>query len=265
MLALAQVFTDIIAPPVCVLCHGDGQQLDELWGMDLCEWCEAACVPLHACCPRCGVPVAPSPSNELSGSDAHSGECANCRSNPPPFDAAFCPFRYEDPLDLLITGLKFRHDLACARVLGMLLARRYSESGRALPDCVVPIPLHSSRLRERGFNQCAEIARHLAPRLQTAQGQQVAVRNNLLQRHRATRAQSELSASERAANLSGAFRAKPGATLPRHIALLDDVLTTGNTAAAAAGALKEAGCERVEIWACARALRDGPGASARFP
>jgi ComF family protein len=243
MLKLAQWFTHLIAPPVCALCHGDGQQLDELWGLDLCSYCEQACTPLPTACPRCGEPGAP-------------GTCSRCLRHPPPYDETFYLFRYEDPADLLITGLKFRHDLACARVLGMLLARRLVESGRALPECVVPVPLHSSRLRERGFNQCREIARHLAPRLRKASGRKIAVRTDLLERQRATRAQSELTATERAANLAGAFHVRRSTTLPQHVALLDDVMTTGHTAAAAAQALKDAGCRRVEIWACTRALKE---------
>jgi ComF family protein len=241
LLSFAQSLTDLIAPPVCALCLGEGQRRDELWGLDLCVHCEQACTPLHAPCPRCGEPGA-------------ARECARCHAHPPPFDAAFCLFRYEDPVDLLITNLKFRHELACARVLGMLFARHYSESGRALPQCLVPVPLHASRYRERGFNQCAEIARHVAPRLRDASGKRLPVRNDLLQRARATHAQSELAAAERAANLAGAFQARAGVPMPQHVALLDDVMTTGHTAAAAAQALKGAGCRRVEIWACARAV-----------
>jgi ComF family protein len=242
LLALSQSLTDLIAPPVCVLCLGDGQRLDELWGLDLCVHCEQACTALTAPCPRCGEPDSPA-------------GCARCHAHPPPFDAAFCLFRYEDPVDLLITNLKFRSELASARVLGMLFARRYSDSGRALPQCVVPVPLHASRYRERGCNQCAEIARHLKPRLRDSSGRRLPIRNDLLQRIRATHAQSELAAAERAANLAGAFRTPLGATMPQHIALLDDVMTTGHTAAAAAQALKDAGCRRVEIWACARAVK----------
>ena len=242
LLTLAQSLADLIAPPVCALCLGKGQRLDELWGLDLCVYCEHACTPLTAACPRCGEPGA-------------AGQCARCHAHPPPFDATVCLFRYEDPVDLLVTGLKFRHELACARVLGMLFARHFAHSGRALPQCVVPVPLHASRYRERGFNQCAEIARHLAPRLRHASGRRVAVRADLLQRIRHTHAQSELTAAERGANLAGAFQARRGVAMPQHVALLDDVMTTGHTAAAAARALKDAGCQRVEIWACARAVK----------
>jgi ComF family protein len=243
MLALVQRITDLIAAPVCALCGADGQRLDEPWGLDLCTWCEQACTPVQNPCPRCGE------------SGSLPGVCAQCNRDPPPYDASFTLFRYEDPVDLMITGLKFRHELALARVLGILFARAHRRAGHALPQCLVPMPLHTSRYRERGFNQCAEIARHIAPRLRNA-GRRLPVRQDLLQRVRATTAQSELAAAERAMNLRGAFQACHG-PLPAHVAVLDDVMTTGHTAAAAALALKQAGCRRVEIWACARALQRG--------
>ena len=214
----------LLAPPCCVLCGGRGQWLDEPWGLDLCSHCEQA--------------------------------CARWQEEFLPFDATFCLFRYQHPVDQLITRLKFRGELACARVLGTLFARARRATGRELPECVVPLPLHRQRHRERGFCQTTTIARHLAARLRNAQGRRLPVRTDLLRRVRGTRAQSGLSAVERAANLRDAFAAGTIAPLPRHVALLDDVLTTGNTAMAAAAALKDAGVAQVEIWCCARALRE---------
>jgi len=219
----------LIAPPVCLLCGGEGQQVDEPWGLDLCPHCEAAC-------PR-------------------------AEPEPPPFESAFCLFRYEDPVDQMILRLKFQHDIAAARVLGMLLARALTGSGRPLPECVVPMPLHVSRLRERGFCQTLLIARHAARRLRTAGGGSLPVRTDLLRRVRAGTAQSTLAAHARTRNLAGAFVAPMLADPPRHIALLDDVLTTGSTALAAMAALQAAGIRRVELWCCARTPRHGPPAA----
>ena len=214
----------LLAPPCCVLCGGAGQWLDEPWGLDLCIHCEQA--------------------------------CARWQPEPLPFDAAFCLFRYQHPVDQLVTRLKFHGELACARVLGTLFARAWCADGRELPECVVPLPLHRQRYRERGFCQTTGIARHLAARLRDAHGRRLPVRTDLLRRVRATRAQSGLSAMERAANLRGAFAVRTIAPLPVRVALLDDVLTTGNTAMAAAAALKQAGVAQVELWCCARALRE---------
>jgi ComF family protein len=204
-----------LVPPCCALCGARGQWLDEPWGMDLCEHCEAAC-------PR-------------------------WQFAPLAFDAAFCLFRYEHPVDRMITRLKFHGELVFARVLGTLLARALRTTGAGLPQCIVPLPLHRSRYRERGFCQTTEIARHVSLRLG------LHVRPNLLHRVRATAAQSGLTAVERAANLRGAFAALARRDMPRHVALLDDVLTTGHTALAATHALHAAGIARVELWCCARA------------
>jgi ComF family protein len=217
----------LLAPPVCILCGGDGQWLDEPFGLDLCIHCESAC-------PRA----------------------------PPGPGATFCLFRYEDPVDLLVQRLKFRRDIPMARVLGMLMARALRAADRPLPQCLVPLPLHVSRYRERGFCQTTEIARHIVRRLRRPDGSCLPLRRDLLHRVRATRAQSGLAAAERARNLEGAFAARRTDTAPDHVALLDDVLTTGRTAQAAVNALQAAGIRKVELWCCARALRHADDAPA---
>lgn len=224
---LLQHLAALIAPPVCVLCRGPGQHLDELWGLDLCIHCQSACHPAS--------------------------------TTAWPVDGAFCLFLYQDPVDLLIQRLKFHGDLAPARVLGTLFARALRTARRPLPECLVPMPLHASRYRERGFCQTTEIARHLARRLRTPQGRQLPLACHLLQRVRATPAQSRLSAGERALNLHGAFACRPATAPPRHVALLDDVLTTGHTAAAAITALRLAGVARVDLWCCAGSPRRDAG------
>jgi ComF family protein len=220
---LRQHAASLLAPPRCALCGGPGQWLDEPWGLDLCRHCE--------------------------------GACTRWQPEPLPFDAVFCLFRYEHPVDLMITRLKFRGELVYARVLGTLFAHALRDRGEPLPACIVPMPLHRSRYRERGFCQTSEIARHLARRPCGAHAGRIGVRTNLLRRVRATRAQSGLAATERAANLCDAFAVLPRADVPGHVALLDDVLTTGHTALAAVSALRNAGCARVEVWCCARAQR----------
>jgi ComF family protein len=218
---MLQRLAGLIAPPVCVLCGGRGQWLEEPWGLDLCEHCERAC-------PRAA-------SQDAAGQP-------------------FCLFLYEDPVDQMIVRLKFHRDIAQARVLGTLFSRAYRASGRPLPECIVPVPLHPSRYRERGFCQTTLIAGHVASRLRTPAGCRLPVRRDLLRRTRATRAQSGLDAAARAENLRGAFICTAMRAPPRHVALLDDVLTTGNTALAAAAALRAGGVERVDLWCCARAL-----------
>src|SRR4051812_25147 len=99
-LTIAQNLTSLLAPPTCALCGGPGQRAEEIWGIDLCRHCEAACPrPAHAC-HRCAEPLAPAADAELL--------CERCRATPPAFDATFALFRYEDPVDEMITALKFQ-------------------------------------------------------------------------------------------------------------------------------------------------------------
>jgi ComF family protein len=225
-LTIAQKLTSTLAAPRCVLCEGPGQQAGELWGLDLCGYCEAAC-------PR--APAAPGAGDP----EAREGD---------PIDATRPLFLYEDPVDRLVTGLKFRGELACGRVLGTLLARHIRSSADRLPQLLVPMPLHASRYRERGFNQAEVIARHVASRTG------LPLDRSLLHRVRATAPQTTLGAAERRRNCEGAFAVQPGQRSPARVALLDDVLTTGSTAAAAAWALRAAGARHVELWVCALAL-----------
>jgi len=222
-LTIGQKLTSTLAAPLCVLCGGPGQLGNELWGLDLCRYCEEAC-------PR--PPAAPAP-----GAPHHES-----------FNALRALFLYEDPVNRLVTGLKFRGELACARVLGTLLARHVAAAGSRLPQALVPLPLHATRYRERGFNQAEAIARHVASRTG------VPIETSLLDRVRATAPQTTLTATERRRNCAGAFAVRPGRHSPARVALLDDVMTTGSTAAAAAAALRAAGARHVELWVCALAL-----------
>jgi ComF family protein len=148
----------------------------------------------------------------------------------------------------LIRALKFRGERVHARVLGELIARAQRDSGVAMPDCIVPMPLHDLRYRERGFNQAQEIARYAAASLG------VRVDSRVLVRAIATREQSGLSLEERKSNVREAFEVA-GPVPTGRIALLDDVVTTGSTAGAAIRALRDAGAQDIELWAVARVER----------
>jgi ComF family protein len=162
-------------------------------------------------------------------------------------------YKYAYPVDHLIRGLKFRGERIFARVLGELLAREHRARRMELPSCIVPMPLHPSRYRARGFNQAQELARFAARSL----GARVDAR--LLVRTIATHEQSGLSPQARRRNVRGAFEV--ARELPRgRIALVDDVVTTGSTARAAAQALAAAGADEIELWAIARVQKDSQSA-----
>lgn len=130
-------------------------------------------------------------------------------------------------------------------MMGELFARKLDDA--PLPNIIIPMPLHASRLKERGFNQAVEIGRILARRLN------VPLDTRLAKRTRATPPQANLSFKERHRNVRGVFACEPRLT-SMHIALLDDVMTTGASLNALAQAAKQAGAERVECWVVARTL-----------
>jgi ComF family protein len=145
--------------------------------------------------------------------------------------------------------LKFHRRLEAAPLLGALLAGAVMRSGEPLPELIVPVPMSHARLRQRGYNQALELARPVSRQLGIPLDWQSC------RRARHTPAQTSLKARERRKNMRGAFVVQRG--LPSHVAILDDVITTGATATELALALKRSGVARVEVWACARAGEGG--------
>lgn len=164
---------------------------------------------------------------------------------PPFFNHVHAPYLYAPPLSRLITGLKFKQKLHHAQVLGHLLLTDIQKADVPKPQCLVPVPLHPDRLRERGYNQALEIARPIAKSLG------VKLENNLCQRSKPTAPQTELKLKDRKANLHHAFRINTISHY-RHIAIIDDVITTGHTVQELARLFRQAGVETIEVWAIAR-------------
>jgi ComF family protein len=206
-------------------------------GRELCPACEQGLPVLESACPRCASPYAHANTRGL---------CGACQKKSPAFAATIAVYHYAPPVDHFIRALKFQRELSLARLLGKRLAARVA--GLPRPDRILPVPLHSARLRSRGFNQALEIARPLARRLG------IPLDTRSLHRIRATAAQSDLSPEERRRNVRGAFAVRDGARLDGlRVALVDDVMTTGSTVQAAAKALLAAGAEEVSVWVVARA------------
>ncbi|MEJ2454273.1 MAG: ComF family protein [Candidatus Thiodiazotropha sp.] len=154
------------------------------------------------------------------------------------------PLLYEPPFSRLIGEFKFRHRLHLTASLSALFCSTLP-ADLPRPDLLLPVPLHPDRLRERGFNQSLELARRIAGELD------LELDWRRLRRVRATPPQSRLDRRARRRNLHAAFSAD-GAVKGRHIALLDDVITTGATVTAASLALLRAGAKQIDVWALAR-------------
>jgi ComF family protein len=209
----------LLLPPRCVLCEARGQPPC----LDLCAGCESSLL------------LADEPARILDQRGLRR---------------SFAPFAYASPLDHLVHALKYRGQLATARVLGTLLAGHVARHGLHQGiDVVVPVPLHPVRHAERGFNQSAEIARHLGRCLR------LPVDESLATRQRATPPQVGLHLRQRRRNLRHAFAADPAPG--RRVALVDDVTTTGTTLQELASRLMQAGATAVDGWCVARADRHG--------
>lgn len=169
--------------------------------------------------------------------------CGRCLRDPPAFDSARAAFEYRFPVDRLVQRFKFAGDLAIGRWLGERLAGAVRPAER--PDLLVAPPLTPARLRERGFNQAIELARAVA------RDRGVPLALDALRRVRETAHQPGLGRRARRENLRSAFAAQ-GRWPDAHVAVIDDVMTTGATAEALARALKAAGAARVSVWVLAR-------------
>jgi ComF family protein len=211
----------------CVLC------LDPAGSHLVCPACAAGLAQVSHPCPGCALPMPP-------GAVA----CGGCRRHPYAFDEAVARFEYRFPLDRLVQRFKYSGDLALGRWLALRLVERVVDLPR--PDVLVAPPLAPERLRERGFNQSVEIARTLGRELGVPQD----IRS--LRRSRATAPQAGLGRRARQANLRGAFTCRRSLE-GLHVAVVDDVMTTGATAHTLARVLKAAGAARVSAWAVARA------------
>ncbi|MCO6058762.1 ComF family protein [Pseudomonas sp. MOB-449] len=224
--------------PDCLLCHAPGGTLP------ICAGCEAEMPWLFGHCAICALPL---PTLDLP--------CGDCLKRPPPFDRVEVPWRYGFPVDSLITRFKHQGRWPLGRLLGGMLARHLDHAfrdGLPRPDALLPVPLAPPRLRQRGFNQAQMLARWLSDELQ------LPLQDGWLKRVEDGPPQQGLDAAARRRNLRRAFALDERAELRGlHLAIVDDVLTTGTTAHVLARLLKRAGAARVDIYCLARTPRPG--------
>jgi ComF family protein len=223
---------DFLLPPRCVLCGLPSGSIC------ICAPCKTDLPWLGPHCNQCGLPLG-SPKDDI---------CGACIQKPPPFTRTICPLQYQFPVDRLVQGLKFKRQLASGRILSHLLCETVVNREMTRPDMLIPVPLHNFRLIKRGFNQAFELGSYAGKILD------IPVLSTALRRHRNTQAQSGLSRKQRRKNVRGAFYWHGPGSAARHIALVDDVMTTATTVSECARVLKKAGAKRVDIWVVARAI-----------
>lgn len=212
-------------PGQCGLCRG--------WTRGpLCGACRGALLRRVPRCERCAIAV-----------PAGQPVCGGCLREPPPFERCIAALDYAEPWDALIRQFKFHQRVELAALFAGLMREAWGEAER--PGLLLPAPLSATRLRERGYNQSWELARRLGPGADAG----------LLLRVRDTAHQVDLPLAQRAANVRGSFAVEPlrlRELQGRAVALVDDVLTTGATAAEMARTLLAGGAARVDLWVLAR-------------
>lgn len=184
-------------------------------------------------CPTCALPT---PTGEI---------CGKCLQHPPGFDHAIAAFSYTFPIDQLIKALKFNERLILVNFLADELVARVTDR----PDHLMAVPLHPKRLQTRGFNQSQALAERISQR------SGIPLITGVCQRVRDTLPQSSLPWQERDKNIRGAFAMRADSNVGgKHVAIIDDVMTTGASIGEIARTLKQAGAREVSAWVVARTL-----------
>lgn len=215
-------------PTICTLCNQFHKGT-----LAVCEPCIAYMPRLGTACQHCATPLP----------ETHYLICGHCIKTPPHFDRAYINYQFSEPLRNLLHRFKYHNGLYLSSFLSHLIL----QSQPQLPECLIPVPMHQQRIRQRGFNQAAVLAKSLAKQLK------LPCDLNSCSKIINTAAQASLNQEQRQKNLGKAFASK---RLPyQHVAIVDDLMTTGSTANALASVLKRAGVRRVDVWCCAKTLK----------
>jgi competence protein ComFC len=234
---LLEAAASLLYPPVCTLCSSNTRA-----GKYLCERCETKAIRIVApFCRQCSEP--------FEGAITNAFTCANCAHRVVYFDAAVAAYRGRGIVRQIIHDFKYRHQVHLQYLVARWLYAAFNDErlqGRRF-DIIVPVPLHPTRQRERGFNQASLLAELLSA--------QVSIPcKGVLKRTRYTTTQTALDRAERMENLHNAFRLRKNADVRGlHVLLIDDVLTTGSTLSECARVLKRAGATSVHAATAARA------------
>ena len=231
-----RLFT-LLFPPACILCRQTIIDAAFAGDAELCAGCYQKQSLNNICCKRCALPLA-----DDAGEAAF---CGRCIRQLPEYHYARSLFLYEGGIIALIHQLKFSQKISYARSIGEMLSTLLDAGD--LPDCFLPVPLHPSRLRQRGFNQSIEITRVLASKTG------IPIEIDAVERQRRTVSQTDLDARQRRKNVRGVFRVSSRMFEYKHVLIIDDVMTTGATVNELARVLKRHGVERIGVLCIARA------------
>jgi len=232
---------DFFYPPRCQLC---GSQDNLHYAGQLCTFCAADIRINDNACQICAVPL----GGVKEVSIDHPAVCGHCTKQLPIFDVCWSPYVYAQPLEWMIHQFKFNARLHFSPLLSDLIAEKLANyiNEENKPDVIVPMPLHTRRLRHRGFNQSYLLIKPIAKAMN------IPIDLTLCERVRDTAHQTGKNAQQRMRNIKCAFKIKLKKNY-RHVVVFDDVVTTGSSVAELSKTLKQAGVQRVDIWCLARA------------
>jgi ComF family protein len=171
--------------------------------------------------------------------------CGQCIKKRPYFDTVTANYLFEEPLRSLLHDFKYNQSLHLSKSIAKMMLQSIPQDIQ-MTECLIPVPIHPKRIRERGYNQAAELTKHLAKALKKP------YELTLCAKIKNTAAQAGLSGKERLGNLHNAFAVKENKY--KHITLVDDLITTGSTANELAKIFKKQGAGHVSVWCCARAF-----------
>lgn len=218
-------------PARCLLCGAPGTK-----GIDICTPCLNDLPHNHNRCRICSLPLPSSHADSI---------CGKCLKQTPKFDFCHAPFAYGYPISGLISDFKFSEKFYSGRLLAELLINFVETNQLELPEVILPVPLHPTRLKKRGFNQALELAKPIGRYFD------IPFDTKSCKRIKATETQSTLDKKIRKKNMRGAFEIAEPLDC-KHLVLIDDVVTTGTTVNELAKTIKASGVKRVDVWALAR-------------
>ncbi len=230
-----RILPSITPESFCVLCGevcgGSSQSL-------ICEPCLSDLPVITTPCSVCSV--------TLSAKDS-AGMCGSCLHTTPFYQKSIIPLEYVFPTTELIKQLKYNDKLLLSEVLSRIVLNMVKQENGHLPEVIIPVPIHPLRLMKRGFNQSALIAKTISKELN------IPIDLKSCHRIRNTLQQTGFNKKQRRKNIRNAFSVN-GNFSAKHVAILDDVVTTGSTVNEMARVLQKAGAETIEVWACARTV-----------
>lgn len=226
--SISQWFVQSRLPKSCRLCSQYHAGLDAI-----CAPCHAFLTPIITACTSCSRPLP----------DGHFMTCGECIKKKPYFDNVFAPYLFEEPLRTLLHEFKYQKGLYLLSFLANLIIQHQPPHADQT-ECLIPVPMHPRRLRHRGFNQAALLAKWIGKALN------IPCQVDACQKIRHTLPQAALNATQRRHNLKQSFQ--NNAFTYQRVTLIDDLITTGSTVNELAKTLKQQGVEHVSVWCCAR-------------